>query len=70
MFFLACISLGVYRIIIAGWSSNSRYSLLGGLRAVAQTISYEVRLVLILISYIFLLGGFNFIIFFNKQLLI
>lgn len=67
IFFLVCTRIGVYRVIVAGWSSNSRYSLLGGLRAVAQTISYEVRLVLILISYIFLLGGFNFLLFFNKQ---
>ena len=34
--------IGVYRVIVAGWSSNSNYALLGGLRAVAQTISYEV----------------------------
>ena len=63
LFFLCCISLGVYTVIIAGWSSNSNYALLGGLRAVAQTISYEVRLALILISFIFLIGGFNLIIF-------
>ena len=67
LFFLACTSLSVYGVIIAGWSSNSNYSLLGGLRSVAQTISYEVRLALILISYIFLLGGFNIIIFSIKQ---
>lgn len=67
LFFLVCISLGVYGVILAGWSSNSRYSLLGGLRSVAQTISYEVSLALILISYIFLLGGFNIILFYIKQ---
>lgn len=50
LFFLACTSLGVYTVIIAGWSSNSNYALLGGLRAVAQTISYEVRLALILLA--------------------
>ena len=61
LFFLCCLSIGVYRIIIAGWSSNSSYSLLGGLRAVAQTISYEVSLALILLSIIFLIGGFNFL---------
>ena len=43
----------------AGWASNSKYSLLGRLRAVAQTISYEVRLALILLSFIMLVGGFN-----------
>lgn len=61
LFFLACTSMGVYTVIIAGWSSNSNYALLGGLRAVAQTISYEVRLALILLSFIFLISGFNLI---------
>ncbi len=59
LFFLCSIRLGVYGVIIAGWSSNSNYALLGGLRAVAQTISYEVSLVLILLSFIFLIGNFN-----------
>nr|YP_010310706.1 NADH dehydrogenase subunit 1 [Bradysia odoriphaga]UMY76241.1 NADH dehydrogenase subunit 1 [Bradysia odoriphaga] len=59
LFFLCCTSLGVYTIMIAGWSSNSNYSLLGGLRSVAQTISYEVSLSLILISFIFLIMSFN-----------
>jgi NADH-ubiquinone oxidoreductase chain 1 len=40
--------------MIAGWSSNSSYSLLGGLRALAQTISYEVRLAFILLSFVVL----------------
>jgi NADH-ubiquinone oxidoreductase chain 1 len=52
--------MGVYSIMVAGWSSNSNYALLGALRAVAQTISYEVRLALILLSLIFLVGGYNF----------
>nr|YP_010883681.1 NADH dehydrogenase subunit 1 [Simulium jisigouense]WIV81721.1 NADH dehydrogenase subunit 1 [Simulium jisigouense] len=60
LFFLSCTSLGVYTVMIAGWASNSNYALLGGLRAVAQTISYEVSLALILMSFIFLVGGFNF----------
>nr|P84301.1 RecName: Full=NADH-ubiquinone oxidoreductase chain 1; AltName: Full=NADH dehydrogenase subunit 1 [Drosophila algonquin] len=47
LFFLCCTSLGVYTVMVAGWSSNSNYALLGGLRAVAQTISYEVSLALI-----------------------
>jgi len=62
-FFLCCTSLGVYTIIIAGWSSNSNYSLLGGLRSIAQTISYEVSLSLILISFIFLILSFNIFFF-------
>lgn len=63
LFFFACTRLGVYTVMIAGWSSNSSYALLGGLRAVAQTISYEVSLALIIISFIFFVGGFNFISF-------
>lgn len=59
LFFLCCLSLGVYSVIRAGWSSNSKYSLLGRLRAVAQTISYEVRLALILLSLVILIEGFN-----------
>nr|AIW64903.1 NADH dehydrogenase subunit 1 [Ictinogomphus sp. MT-2014] len=58
LFFLCCTSMGVYTVMIAGWSSNSLYALLGGLRAVAQTISYEVSLALILMSFILLSGGY------------
>lgn len=67
LFFLSCTRMGVYTVIIAGWSSNSNYALLGGLRAVAQTISYEVRLALILLSFIFLIGGYNFLYFITFQ---
>jgi len=63
LFFLCCTRLGVYTTIGAGWSSNSKYALLGRLRAVAQTISYEVRLALILLSFIILVGGFNISLF-------
>nr|YP_009555383.1 NADH dehydrogenase subunit 1 [Triodia sylvina]AZU95920.1 NADH dehydrogenase subunit 1 [Triodia sylvina] len=59
LFFLCCISMGVYSIMIAGWSSNSNYALLGGLRAVAQTISYEVSMVLIMLSSILMILDFN-----------
>nr|AVM84844.1 NADH dehydrogenase subunit 1 [Anopheles gambiae] len=67
LFFLCCTSLGVYTVMIAGWSSNSNYALLGGLRAVAQTISYEVSLALILLSFIFLVGNYNFLSFYFYQ---
>nr|YP_010962598.1 NADH dehydrogenase subunit 1 [Euphausia crystallorophias]WNI01998.1 NADH dehydrogenase subunit 1 [Euphausia crystallorophias] len=63
LFFLCCTSLGVYTTMGAGWSSNSKYSLLGSLRAVAQTISYEVSLALILLSFVMLVGGFNLSLF-------
>lgn len=68
LFFLCCLRMGVYSVMIAGWSSNSNYALLGGLRAVAQTISYEVSLALILLSIIFLVGGYNFFYFLFFQL--
>nr|YP_009738152.1 NADH dehydrogenase subunit 1 [Cephalopina titillator]QIB71458.1 NADH dehydrogenase subunit 1 [Cephalopina titillator] len=67
LFFLCCTSLGVYTLMVAGWSSNSNYALLGALRAVAQTISYEVSLALILLSFIFLIGGFNMLMFYMYQ---
>nr|YP_009775684.1 NADH dehydrogenase subunit 1 [Dahlica ochrostigma]QJA15910.1 NADH dehydrogenase subunit 1 [Dahlica ochrostigma] len=67
LFFFCCSSVGVYTIMISGWSSNSSYSLLGGLRAVAQTISYEVSLALIILSGIILIGDFNLMIFFIYQ---
>lgn len=67
LFFLCCTRIGVYTVIVAGWSSNSNYALLGGLRAVAQTISYEVRLALILISRIVMIMDFNLLMFFLYQ---
>nr|YP_010230460.1 NADH dehydrogenase subunit 1 [Rhodinia fugax]QSV08501.1 NADH dehydrogenase subunit 1 [Rhodinia fugax] len=70
LFFFCSISLGVYTVMIAGWSSNSNYALLGGLRAVAQTISYEVSLALIFMSSLLMIMDFNFIMFFNYQKLI
>lgn len=70
LFFLCCTSLGVYTVIIAGWSSNSNYALLGGLRAVAQTISYEVSLALVLLSFVFIIGGYNILIFYKYQIFI
>nr|ASR18203.1 NADH dehydrogenase subunit 1 [Aeneolamia contigua] len=67
LFFLCCTSLGVYGIMVSGWSSCSIYSLLGGLRAVAQTISYEVSLAMILLSFIFLINSYSFIDFYYFQ---
>nr|QIV24834.1 NADH dehydrogenase subunit 1 [Archetypus frenchi] len=59
LYFLSVSSLSVYSIMLAGWSSNSNYALLGSLRAVAQTISYEVSLSLILLSFLFLILSLN-----------
>ncbi len=59
LFFLAMSSLGVYSVALAGWSSNSKYSLLGGLRASAQMLSYEVFMGLSLMGVVLLAGSFN-----------
>nr|ACJ43791.1 NADH dehydrogenase subunit 1 [Laotriton laoensis] len=58
LFLLSLSSLAVYSILGSGWSSNSKYALVGALRAVAQTISYEVTLGLILLCLILMTGGF------------
>jgi NADH-quinone oxidoreductase subunit H len=59
MFLLAIGSMSVYGVILAGWASNSKYSLLGGLRASAQMISYELTLILAIISVVALAGSIN-----------
>ena len=59
LYILAVTSLGVYGIVLAGWSSNSKYSLLGGLRSTAQMISYEVSLGLGLIGVLLLSQTFS-----------
>ncbi|MDP4173574.1 MAG: NADH-quinone oxidoreductase subunit NuoH [Bacteroidota bacterium] len=59
LFFLAMSSLGVYSVVLGGWSSNNKYSLLGSLRAAAQMISYEVFMGLSLMGVVILAGSFN-----------
>nr|NP_739763.1 NADH dehydrogenase subunit 1 [Caulophryne jordani]BAC23333.1 NADH dehydrogenase subunit 1 [Caulophryne jordani] len=59
LFILALSSLAVYSTLGSGWASNSKYALIGALRAVAQTISYEVSLGLILLGAIIFTGGFT-----------
>nr|ACZ98996.1 NADH dehydrogenase subunit 1 [Sceloporus merriami] len=59
LFMLALSSTAVYTILWSGWASNSKYALIGALRAVAQTISYEVTLGIILLSMVILMGGFS-----------
>ena len=56
LFVLACTSLGVFGIVLAGWSSGSTYPLLGGLRSAAQVISYEIAMALALVA-VFLYAG-------------
>nr|ACU45871.1 NADH dehydrogenase subunit 1 [Phrynosoma blainvillii] len=59
LFMLALSSTAVYSILWSGWASNSKYALIGALRAVAQTISYEVTLGIILLAIVILTGGFS-----------
>nr|YP_010327609.1 NADH dehydrogenase subunit 1 [Ips nitidus]UJH18460.1 NADH dehydrogenase subunit 1 [Ips nitidus] len=59
LFVLSISSLGVYTVMLAGWSSNSNYAMLGSIRSIAQMISYEVSLILILLSFLFMIFSFN-----------
>nr|YP_005255228.1 NADH dehydrogenase subunit 1 [Lasiurus borealis]AEL16747.1 NADH dehydrogenase subunit 1 [Lasiurus borealis]AKU61288.1 NADH dehydrogenase subunit 1 [Lasiurus borealis]AKU61292.1 NADH dehydrogenase subunit 1 [Lasiurus borealis] len=59
LFMLALSSLAVYAILWSGWASNSKYALIGALRAVAQTISYEVTLAIIVMSVLLMSGTFT-----------
>ncbi|MHB8735840.1 MAG: NADH-quinone oxidoreductase subunit NuoH [Terriglobales bacterium] len=59
LFILGVTSLGVYGIVLAGWSSNSKYSLLGSLRGASQMVSYELALGLALIGPIILAGSLS-----------
>jgi NADH-quinone oxidoreductase subunit H len=61
LFFLAMSSLGVYSVVLAGWSSDNKYSLLGGVRAAAQMISYEVFMGLSLMGVVVLAGSFDLV---------
>lgn len=65
---ICILRLGVFPLVIGGWASNSIYSLIGGIRRVAQTISYEVRIILIILRVVFLIEGFNIYMFYNYQI--
>lgn len=59
LFFLAIAGLSVYAVMLGGWSSNSKYSLLGGVRSTAQTISYEVFMGIALMGVVMQTGSFS-----------
>ena len=59
LFFLAMSSLGVYSVVLGGWASDNKYSLLGGMRAAAQMLSYEVFMGISLMGVVVLAGSFN-----------
>jgi NADH-quinone oxidoreductase subunit H len=61
LFFLATSSLAVYGVVLAGWASRSKYSLIGGLRAAAQMISYEVFMGLSLVGVVLIAGSFSLV---------
>nr|CCI69314.1 NADH dehydrogenase subunit 1 [Metacrangonyx samanensis] len=60
LFFMCLSSLGVYPIMLMGWASNCKYSMMGSIRALAQMISYEVSLMMIILSLIYMKSSFNF----------
>lgn len=59
MFFVCLSSVGVFGVIMTGWSSNSKYAYLGCVRAAAQFISYEVIIVLVVLRVIFVVQRFR-----------
>jgi NADH-quinone oxidoreductase subunit H len=59
LYVVAVSGLGIYGVILGGWSSNSKYSLLGGLRASAQMVSYELSLILCILSVVALSGSLD-----------
>nr|YP_010180051.1 NADH dehydrogenase subunit 1 [Anisopteromalus calandrae]QUX32897.1 NADH dehydrogenase subunit 1 [Anisopteromalus calandrae] len=67
---LSLMSMGVYGLMIAGWSSNSMYTLIGSLRSIAQTISYEVSMIILLLSVLVSMESFNLmnLMFYQKYL--
>lgn len=67
IFFICVRGVSVYPILRSGWSSNCKYSILGSIRAVAQIVSYEVSLAIILLRIIWLRGSFNFDLIFLTQ---
>jgi len=67
IFFFCCTGFGVYTLIGSGWSSNSSYAILGAIRGVAQTISYEVSMALLFLSLIFMVFSYNCVSIFIEQ---
>nr|ALO76427.1 NADH deshydrogenase subunit 1 [Laccoptera ruginosa] len=68
LFFIMFSSVGVYGVMMAGWSSNSTYSLLGSIRSIAQTISYEISMILIFLSFMSFIYSFSLVDFGLYQL--
>ena len=67
LFFLCVSRLNVYTVLLSGWASNSKYALIGAVRSVAQAISYEVRIALVLIVVLLMRGTFDLMKLSNSQ---
>nr|YP_010693419.1 NADH dehydrogenase subunit 1 [Gonopsis coccinea]WCB99301.1 NADH dehydrogenase subunit 1 [Gonopsis coccinea] len=67
LFFMVCSGMMVYGVMLCGWSSNSNYALLGSLRSVAQVISYEVSMIMILLCLIVFIISYNLLDFMYYQ---
>jgi len=59
VYIFSCLVIGVYVLMLRGWSSNSNYALIGAIRGVSQTISYEVSLVFLILSVVVMIKGFR-----------
>nr|YP_009630487.1 NADH dehydrogenase subunit 1 [Erthesina fullo]QBR54806.1 NADH dehydrogenase subunit 1 [Erthesina fullo]UAJ48733.1 NADH dehydrogenase subunit 1 [Erthesina fullo] len=70
LFFLVCTGMSVYGIMLSGWSSNSNYALLGSLRSVAQVISYEVSMIIIMLCLFIFVFSYNLLDFMYYQSLV
>nr|QTC32056.1 NADH dehydrogenase subunit 1 [Nisia fuliginosa] len=68
LFLFSLLGFSVYFTMISGWSSMSLYSLLGGMRSISQSISYEVSFYMIFILFFLVIGSFNFLLFYYFQL--
>nr|AZL93476.1 NADH dehydrogenase subunit 1 [Pteromalus puparum] len=64
---LCLMSMGVYSMMIAGWSSNSIYAMIGSMRSIAQTISYEVSMILLMLSLLLMIESMNIMNFMTYQ---
>ncbi len=67
IFILSFVSLGTMSLVMAGWASNNKYSLMGGLRAASQAVSYEIPLVLAIIAIVMMSGSMNLVEISDRQ---
>nr|YP_002907412.1 NADH dehydrogenase subunit 1 [Diadegma semiclausum]ACF35068.1 NADH dehydrogenase subunit 1 [Diadegma semiclausum] len=68
IYLMCCLSMGGYGMLISGWSSNSFYSMMGAIRSLSQSISYEVNLSIMILMMLFLIESFNLNLFLNLNM--